>query len=598
MGCGERQFETRRLAAHPTKIGVLTVAVDHHVQRLTGEPTPSVARRSVMYGLLAAGAYGVLGAPPAEADTPAEGGYVTRSEAAVNVVDYGAVGDGSTVDTAAFVAALTATPAGGVLALAPGRTYVIDDTFTIDTPVVLEGRHATIKSSKESAAALHVTSSNVAIRDLVVTGPRPGADATVFGEDCLLVEGVSTASRISGISIERCDFSGFGAYGIRCKFADDVVIDDCAVHDIAFGGIFTSSVDYAKITRNRVTNITQANYASGANPGISYGIQISRNGVTDLTAYPPSRHVLVAFNTVRDIPHWSVIGSHSGQHITYLANEVYNAQRGIGCIATAIAGSDYGAPQHVQFLFNRINSDVPDGSYKTGITISGERKKKPDPTDPSKTIVVAGEYAVGISAIGNVIAGYGSDSAAAKTGGVATIRASTTQGLIIRDNQIIDPAVVGIALMDDNQYYDVTGNTITDVWSTSQTTNGVRSNGTGNSGRVGVHGCTRGDASPHADVSHRMEYAISIATDDPSVVTELDTVSGPWTLTPNIYDTTASTHKVDQSRRLLFFADHDDPSAAVGRQSLTGAKPAGADPRVDSLVAALAHLGLAADHTT
>jgi|694.fasta_scaffold95673_3 hypothetical protein len=48
----------------------------------------------------------------------------------INVQDYGAVGDGTTDDTAAFTAAITACPNGGTIVLAANKTYLISSLYT------------------------------------------------------------------------------------------------------------------------------------------------------------------------------------------------------------------------------------------------------------------------------------------------------------------------------------------------------------------------------------------------------------------------------------------------------------------------------------
>jgi len=65
--------------------------------------------------------------------------YSMINGAPVNVLDYGAVGNGTTDDTAAFLAALAACPSGGEIYLPPNATYLISQTLVLTKPVVIRG---------------------------------------------------------------------------------------------------------------------------------------------------------------------------------------------------------------------------------------------------------------------------------------------------------------------------------------------------------------------------------------------------------------------------------------------------------------------------
>ncbi len=101
-----------------------------------------------------------------------------------NVKQYGAVGDGSTDDTPAIQAALSAaaTAGGGVVYL-PAATYVISN-ITLDTNVTLCGAGwATILQAKAGTTGYLITlthpstSRQVTIRDLALSTPYGGAAA-------------------------------------------------------------------------------------------------------------------------------------------------------------------------------------------------------------------------------------------------------------------------------------------------------------------------------------------------------------------------------------------------------------------------------------
>lgn len=70
----------------------------------------------------------------------ADGGrWKLSTQNVVSVAQFGAKGDGETVDTAAFEAARDALPSGGCLRLQEGKTYLLDKTFVLTKPIRIEG---------------------------------------------------------------------------------------------------------------------------------------------------------------------------------------------------------------------------------------------------------------------------------------------------------------------------------------------------------------------------------------------------------------------------------------------------------------------------
>lgn len=58
----------------------------------------------------------------------------------ISIKDFGAVGDGVTIDTSALLKAIAATPSGGTLDLGNGpKNYLVDQTIVITKPIVIRG---------------------------------------------------------------------------------------------------------------------------------------------------------------------------------------------------------------------------------------------------------------------------------------------------------------------------------------------------------------------------------------------------------------------------------------------------------------------------
>lgn len=91
--------------------------------------------------------------------------YSMIQSAPFNVVDYGAVGDGVTDDTAAFNAAMlaAANAGGGVVLAMPAKTHYIATTILMPTNVTFDLQNATLKGTGNSSGA------NILLRSAVLT---------------------------------------------------------------------------------------------------------------------------------------------------------------------------------------------------------------------------------------------------------------------------------------------------------------------------------------------------------------------------------------------------------------------------------------------
>jgi hypothetical protein len=89
-------------------------------------------RRLLAGGAAGATAAGLLAADPARAQEPVDDRYVLRERMPLNVKDYGALGNGSTDDTAACQAAIdAAAAAGGGAVFFPTGNYIINGGLTV-----------------------------------------------------------------------------------------------------------------------------------------------------------------------------------------------------------------------------------------------------------------------------------------------------------------------------------------------------------------------------------------------------------------------------------------------------------------------------------
>lgn len=179
--------------------------------------------------------------------TPAGTGAVattvqTKLRESVSVKDFGAVGDGSTDDTLAINAAITAVNAsGGGIVYFPAGTYLVADAggstgISLLSKVTLRGAGVgatTIKTKNSSNAHLINISdgtSDVAVTDMTLDGNRANQSASVH---CLRVAGVVNLL-VQNLEIQEAYQYGIGIQGGTNKNVRLVNLD---IHDTGADGI-------------------------------------------------------------------------------------------------------------------------------------------------------------------------------------------------------------------------------------------------------------------------------------------------------------------------------------------------------------------------
>ena len=147
-----------------------------------------------------------------------------------NVKQFGALGNGSTDDTASLQAALTAASGGGSVFI-PSGTYIISADLLVPSNCLIigAGRSSILKAAAgTNANVLNLTSvSHVTISDIVIDGNK--ANVAVLG-------------------IQYTHLSG-----IFLTLSDDITITRCYIHDCAVSGIMANGgCSNLMITQNRL----------------------------------------------------------------------------------------------------------------------------------------------------------------------------------------------------------------------------------------------------------------------------------------------------------------------------------------------------------
>lgn len=187
--------------------------------------------------------------------------YLSNREV-VNVKDYGAIGDGSTDDTAAIQAAINAmSTAGGGEIHFPKGTYKITSSLALKSNVKLigEGKKSVLKVGAASAYALlngtTETLENVWIEGLNFDGSlNYPANSQVYKQTYALrntainIAGVA----ISGLTVKNCVFTSLSDRSIHVQSDAATAID---IDSNSFSsGAYCSQVIYIRSTTTTVTD--------------------------------------------------------------------------------------------------------------------------------------------------------------------------------------------------------------------------------------------------------------------------------------------------------------------------------------------------------
>lgn len=174
--------------------------------------------------------------------------FVFRNRVAVNVKDYGAVGDGSTNDTAAIAAAIAALPSTNAALYFPGGTY-LTDTVSITSKVGLtvfgDGYGSSrIKHRSGAGQVINCDSTNsyVVIRDLAFDGHgttrAAGQHAVVM--DC-------SYSRVI-----NCEVVNSGEFCIAVA-SNTAVVDFMVLGCLLHSG-YADGINFQGVTRGIIAN--------------------------------------------------------------------------------------------------------------------------------------------------------------------------------------------------------------------------------------------------------------------------------------------------------------------------------------------------------
>ena len=373
----------------------------------------------------------------------------------VSVMDFGAVGDGVTNDSAALQAAFTAA-AGKSLLIPPGSYSVGSATLTLPAGTTVSAYGAIFTWTVNTTGISFAPSTT--LRSYWFGGKLVGPGSAVFNGDSRAMSCFGVVSAYALLPyIQDVWITSWRGYGIIFEFTSGGRILNSRITSITYAGIAGLSSEDIKVDGNYIGQIGIGIV------GDAYGCFIDRNEA-DLATYPLSKNCSMTNNTVEDVPNWHGLDTHGGQHFVFSNNIIRNCHRAINVTGTdnALNVETWG-PRFCVVTNNTITATYT----ANAISLNGP------PADPALGCVIAN----------NAIYGGGALGAGNYEG---AIRLRDTLSCKVTGNTLVRPAAAGISVYVGNAAIDVNGNTITNVGDTTDSAvAGIAIASDGNSGYIG-----------------------------------------------------------------------------------------------------------------
>lgn len=367
----------------------------------------------------------------------------------LSVVDCGAVGDGSTDDSASEQSALDVVSTGGQVLWPPSPScYKTLSVLTVTKSVKIVGPGG-LCFSTSNQNGFFVSSSNVSFDGISLTGPQCATFSGHTGENGIFAAGVfhtnAAPTYITNFSVRNSSLTCFGAAGIQTQFIDGVIISDNEISNFPYAGVVALSDIHLIVHHNTLSNFS----GTGNFQNEAYPVLISRDtdDVGELTSNPRTQFYTVDNNVIENVPTWEGLDTHSGSHGLFSNNIISNSFHCISIGASVDSGGvtyTY-APIDNNVVGNVCDSSVSDGSRGTGIPFTGAVSEK-----ATGTIV------------GNTVRGYGTESNTTPDGAILV---RSTSGVAVTGNSILYPSPNGVVSAGDNSSLSISGNAIVDPWS-------------------------------------------------------------------------------------------------------------------------------------
>lgn len=276
---------------------------------------------------------------------------VQKGDIVFNVKDYGAKGDGSTDDTAAFTSAVAAAVSGTVFV--PAGTYVISSEIALSDGVTImgQGYNSCLKRKTGSASYLVNIFAIRSGKNIRITNLR------IDGQKQDIIDNYASTAQDGSHMYTTCNDIYITGGTDRDHPSRNIVIDHCWLHDAYYGNVEPDDVDGLIIAENHIY-YGRDNQINGRVNG--YG-GYCRNVVV-------SNNIVYGGGAITTADQFSGIQFLRGQYITITGNSVYE----IGNTQTS-EGDGIGLEgcRHVTITGNVVHHCLQQG-IKVDQTVEGQ----------------------------------------------------------------------------------------------------------------------------------------------------------------------------------------------------------------------------------
>ena len=370
--------------------------------------------------------------------------------APVNVLDFGAVGDGTTDDTAAIQAAINSNSVVRI----PSGNYSVD-TLTISSSVELYGT-GTLSLRTAGTTLILVEANDVSINGLELIGS--GNTAENLNENLIRVGPLATGSFTTtrnNLNVTHCTLKNSKGQHARIAYANGVLFENCTFLDARYASVLCLSALNTDVINCRIDGIT--GLASNSN---AYGVAFTRDTTQTIGDAPRSQYCTAVNNHISNVATWNGLDTHGGADISFLGNTITDCGFPIGVVTAGSLGCE-----RVTVSNNIIDSTGLAIASTNGIKIVGHS------SSPNTNIVFSNNTLTEVGQPANSIAG--------------ALVISETLNTVISGNTFLRPLVIGINIYFSNKGFSVTGNTVIDTYDNTVTTaSGITLRSTNNTGGV------------------------------------------------------------------------------------------------------------------
>jgi hypothetical protein len=277
--------------------------------------------------------------------------------------DYGAVGDGSTVNTTAYQNAIDALPATGGDILTPNDGVYVVGKLTVPSnkPVRFIGGSLKLADATNDSMFEGTNPQDVTFVSMKIDGNSANQSAPVTGGD---YPAINLTGAGTNVNIRLCYVTNCIDAGIVVNDVDGVTVLGNFVDAVGWHGIQTAGdCTNVVIASNRVRNIDDAagiipmgnaQYVTVANNVIE---DISGTGGDGITCYSnTNKYISITGNVIRNI---NGHGIHCGGEYISVTGNVINSATASGIYVRNQSGTG----RHVSVTGNTINAETSSGTF-------------------------------------------------------------------------------------------------------------------------------------------------------------------------------------------------------------------------------------------